>query len=90
MNEGPFTDEMVKHYVVSLQTQAGIQKYAEAIAQVLAEAGRASSKVTGDAPSTGTRKWASVILDRALQILSEEQHELKEKMQKRLTKNANT
>jgi len=65
-------DDMFDHYVATVRTQAGIQKYAEAMAQVLAEAGRASYKATGDAPMTAVNKWVDVIRKRAIDILKEE------------------
>ncbi len=88
MSEGPFTDDMVKHYLVSMQTQAGIRKYAEAMAHVLAEAGRASQKVTGDSPNYAVQQWSKVILERALQILKEDaptpmQKKLKKALEKK-------
>lgn len=89
MSEGPFTDDMVKHYVVSMQTRAGIQETAEAIAKVFAEMGRASNKVTGDAPIYALEQWNKLILARAVEILKAEEptvQQLREKMQKRLAK----
>lgn len=70
--DGPFTDEMVRGYVVAAKTQAGIQKYAEAMAQVLAEAGRASQKAVGDRPEYAIDRWCDVIRQRAKQLLREQ------------------
>ena len=67
-NDDPF-DGIVRHYVKTVQTQAGIIKYAEAMAQVLAEAGRASEKATGDAAWVAVNKWAEVIRKRAQELL---------------------
>jgi len=67
--EGPFTDDFVKHMVLATQTQHGIVKYAEAMAQVLAEAGRASAKATGDSPRTAINKWLEVIRQRAEELV---------------------
>lgn len=72
MSEGPFTDDMVRHMVGTVQTQAGIIKYAEAMAQVLAEAGRASKKALGHSPEFAVRQWSDVILKRAIEILRED------------------
>lgn len=72
MTEGPFTDDMIKHALTIVQTQHGIIKYAEAMAQVLAEAGRASKKATGDPPEYAVNKWAEVIRHRALDLLRKE------------------
>jgi len=69
MTEGPFTNEFVKHMIVSAQTQEGIIKYAEAMAQVLAEAGRASEKATGDSAHYAVNKWADIIRTRAIELL---------------------
>lgn len=70
-SEGPFTDDMVRHAVNVAKTQRGIIDYAEGMAQVLAEAGRASSKATGDSPQTAVDKWIRVIRERAYQLLKE-------------------
>jgi len=69
MTDGPFTDEMLKHGLATVQTQHGIIKYAEAMAQVLAEAGRASKRATGDSAEYAVHQWSRVILDRALELL---------------------
>lgn len=71
MSDGPFTDDMVRHYVKTVQTQHGIAKYAEAMAQVLAEAGLASHKATGDSPQVAVNKWIAVIRHRALVLMTE-------------------
>lgn len=68
--------EAVEHYGLAVQTQKGIIEYAEAIAQVLAEAGRASQKVTGDDPSVAIRKWTKVIEKRALELVKGDVKEL--------------
>lgn len=51
------------------QVQAPISDFAEQAALLLADAGKASSRVTGDTPETAVRKWSEVILRRALEIL---------------------
>jgi hypothetical protein len=71
VNDGPFTDDMVRHWINVVKTQRGIIDYAEGMAQVLAEAGRASSKATGDPPSVAVEKWSNIIRERAKQILRE-------------------
>ncbi len=86
MTEGPFTDEYVKGWVMTVQTQAGIIKYAEAMAQVLAEAGRASHKATGDSAEYAVQRWVQVIQDRALELLREDGTEHRKKYQRVLRK----
>lgn len=71
MNEGPFTHDDVRHMVNVARTQRGIIDYAEGMAQVLAEAGRASSKAVGDSPHVAVDKWIRVIRDRAYELLKE-------------------
>ena len=68
----PFSDDMLKHYRAVVQTQKGIIAYAEAMAQVLAEAGRASHRALGDSPQTAVNKWSDVIRERALEILRDD------------------
>lgn len=55
-----------------VETQHGIIRHAEAMAQVLAEAGRASHDALGDPPEAAVRKWSQIILKRALEILRED------------------
>lgn len=50
--------------------QANIQAFAEQAAQLLAQAARASSVVTGDRPLDAAKKWSDVILRRAVELLS--------------------
>ena len=69
MNDGPFTDSDARRWMIAVQTHDGIIKYAEAMAQMLAEAGRASAKVTGDSAQTAVHCWIDVIRQRALDIL---------------------
>lgn len=71
MDDGPFTDDDVRHMVNVAKTQRGIINYAEGMAQVLAEAGRASTKAVGDPPRVAIDKWIEVIRNRAYQILKE-------------------
>jgi hypothetical protein len=75
--------DIIDHYSMVVQTQKGIIEYAEAMAQVLAEAGRASNKALGDSEEYAVEKWCEVIKDRALQILR--QDALKKDLRKRLT-----
>lgn len=72
MTDGPFTDEMIRQALATVQTQHGIIRYAEAMAQVLAEAGRASQKATGDSAIYAIEKWSRIIHNRALEILQDE------------------
>lgn len=55
-----------------VETQHAIIKYAESMAQILAEAGRASHDATGDPPKLAVRRWSDIILNRALEILRDE------------------
>lgn len=52
----------------SIQTDIG--DFAEQAAQLLAKAARASTLATGNVSEVAARKWAKVILDRALELLS--------------------
>ena len=70
-DNGPFTDEMCRHYLLSVQTQRGIVEVAEKIAEILAEAGRASNKVTGDSPHTAINKWSEIIRKRAIELVGD-------------------
>ncbi len=49
--------------------QSNIQDFAEQAAQLLASAGQASARVTGDAPSVAVDKWAEVLRKRAKELL---------------------
>lgn len=72
MSDGPFTDDDIRQMLAVHQTQAGIQKYIEGMAQVLAEAGRASNKAIGDRPETAVNKWIEVLRKRAYELLKED------------------
>lgn len=72
MSDEAYIDSVVRHGRLIVQTQHGIIEYAEGMAQVLAEAGRASNKALGDSPEYAVRRWSDVILNRALEILREE------------------
>lgn len=65
-------DDLLLHGVKSMQTQHAIIKYIEAMAQALAEAGRASHKATGDSAKEAARKWIAVLMDRTMEILENE------------------
>ena len=85
MNDGPFTDDFVRHGLLTVQTQRGIIEYAEGMAQILAEAGRASRKATGDSADYAIDRWSDVIRKRAHDILKDDsptptQKKIKEKM----------
>lgn len=80
MSDGPFTDDFVKHGLLTVQTQRGIIEYAEAMAQVLAEAGRASHKAAGDSAEYAIRRWSDIIRQRALDIVKDEREALKKKL----------
>lgn len=71
MDDGPFTDEMIRGFLLARQTQHGIIKYIEAMAQVLAEAGTASQKAIGDSADYAIDKWVDVIRKRAHELVRE-------------------
>jgi hypothetical protein len=77
---GPFTDADIAHYLKVVQTQRGIIEYAEAMAQVLAEVGRASSMAVGDLPETAVRRWSDVILKRALELVGDNPTPMQKKL----------
>lgn len=70
-DNGPFTDEMVRRIVDVHNTQHGIIKYMEAMAQVMAEAAIASSKALGDSPSYAVDRWVEVVRKRAKTLIVE-------------------
>jgi hypothetical protein len=70
----------MNHWLKVVQTQKGIIEYAEAMAQVLAEAGRASQKAVGDSAESAVRKWVRAIEDRAIDILRKEQQPERKKI----------
>jgi hypothetical protein len=71
MNDGPFTDDMVRHYVKVVQTQHGIFEAVEAMSKVLVEMGRASHKAVGDSPVVAIYRWTDLMRKRALELLRE-------------------
>lgn len=88
MSEGPFTDEMIRHYLMTVKTQRGIIEYAEAMANVLAEAGRASEKALGDSAMVAVNKWSEIIRKRAVELIEEgnpesRQQKSRQKLRKR-------
>jgi hypothetical protein len=87
-DNGPFTDEMVRRMVDVHNTQHGIIKYMEAMAQVMAEAAIASSKALGDAPSHAVDRWIEVVRERAKELIVEKREDspMQAKMRKQLAK----
>lgn len=71
-NNGPFTDDMVRHYVKVVKTQHGILEAVEVMAKVLAEMGRASRKAVGDSPVYAIARWTDLIKQRANEILQQD------------------
>jgi len=61
----------IEHALKVQQTQHAIVKYLEEMAQVLAEAGRASEKAMGDPASVAIDKWVEVLRTRAKELLRE-------------------
>ena len=47
-------------------TQASIQEFVRQAADLLAQAARASSLVTGDAPAVSAQRWGEVIINEAI------------------------
>lgn len=86
MSDGPFTDDFVRHGILSVQTQRGIIEYAEGMAQVLAEAGRASNKAVGDPAEYAIRRWSEIILKRALELVRDDPNPKKERLEKQFKK----
>jgi hypothetical protein len=78
---GPFTDEMVRHYLTVVKTQHGITKYAEAMAQVLAAAAIASHKSVGDYPLDALDKWLKVIKTRARELIQQDMNQAQKKLE---------
>lgn len=72
-DNGPFTDDMVRRMIDVNNTQHGIIKYMEAMAQVMAEAALASQKAIGDSPSYAVDKWTNVVKQRAKELIREKQ-----------------
>lgn len=61
--------EQATHIVNSVATANMARGMAEKMAELLAEMGRASQKVTGDNPHFAVTRWASIILRRAHELL---------------------
>jgi len=49
--------------------QGRIRDFAEQAAQLLAQAAKASERVTGDTPQVAAEKWSGIIYRRALELL---------------------
>ena len=71
-DNGPFTDDFVRRIIDVRNTQRGIIKYMEAMAQVMAAAAVASEKAVGDSPSYAIDRWTDVVRKRAKELLSEQ------------------
>lgn len=61
----------IEHAGKVVETQHAIIGYIEAMAQVLAEAGRASEKALGDSPHYAINKWCDLLRERAHELLRE-------------------
>src|SRR6266851_6123132 len=70
-DNGPFTDEMVRRMIDINNTQHGIIKYMEAMAQVMAEAAIASNKALGDSHNYAIDKWTDGVKKRAKELVAE-------------------
>lgn len=64
-------DKAAENMGKAIETQHGIIKYMEGMAQVLAQAGLASSKATGDSPGVAVDRWIHVIRKRAWELIRE-------------------
>lgn len=80
-----FTDEQARKLieqnnkrVMAVDTQHGIIKYMEAMAQVVAEAAIASQKALGDSPLYAVDKWINVVKKRAKELVREKQDTTKQ------------
>jgi hypothetical protein len=73
--DGELSDEAAHHIYDAIQTKAAILQYIEPIAQVLAEAGRASAEAIGDDPCYSLDRWLGVIRERALAVMLADQVE---------------
>ena len=71
-DNGPFTDDFVRRIIDVRNTQHGIIKYMEAMAQVMAAAAVASEKAVGDSPSYAIDRWTDVVRKRAKELLCEQ------------------
>ena len=58
----------IEHALKVRETQHAIVKYLEDMAQVLAEAGRASEKAVGDPASVAIDKWVEIVRARAKEL----------------------
>jgi hypothetical protein len=50
--------------------QKTVRDAAEVVAQSLAEVAKTSAPITGDTPETAARRWSTIILNRALDIIN--------------------
>lgn len=71
MSDGPFTDDMIRHFVMTLQTQDAIQKHGVAMAEFLAEAAIASEKAGRGSANFALDKWSQLIKDHARQLIAQ-------------------
>jgi hypothetical protein len=71
MSEGPFTDDMVRHFVMTLQTQDAIQKHGVKMAEFLAEAAIASEKAGRGSAMYALGQWSELIKDHAARLIRE-------------------
>lgn len=67
----------LSHWRKVCETQEGIIAFAEEAAQILVEAGIASSKALGDSPTLAINRWSNVIRDRAIALYKERQRQQK-------------
>jgi hypothetical protein len=75
MREGPFSDDVVRHMVMTAQTHEAIREHGEAMAEFLAEASVASEKARGDNAIYALRQWLNVIEERAKALIGEKRRQ---------------
>ena len=75
-------EDVARHAVNVAATQAGIIKYMEAMAQVMAQAALASQQAVGDSPYTAIDKWIGVVRKRAYELVEEKQGTARKRIEK--------
>ena len=71
-----------RHIAKVAETQAGIIKYMEAMAQVMAQAALASQQAVGDSPRIAIDKWIGVVRKRAYELVEEKRGTARKRIEK--------
>lgn len=79
-------DGACEHITRMMDTKAAILEYIEPMAQVLAQAGRASAKAMGDSTEYAIDQWSTVIRDRAIEILRQDGRPQREEYARQIRK----